>query len=104
MRRSIRATILAVLAVTALSAAGTAVAAQPGQVRAAFFANWDRYARGYCRARAAQSSDGQHRQDRGSDRPSHHNLPRRSRGDSTTLEAGGQYHSETQGRIRPAMD
>src|SRR5437763_15737354 len=47
MRRSIRATILAVLAVTALSGAGTAVAAQPGQVRAAFFANWDRYARGY---------------------------------------------------------
>src|SRR5690349_3379452 len=47
MRRSIRATILALLAVTALSSAGTAVAAQPGQVRAAFFANWDRYARGY---------------------------------------------------------
>src|SRR5436189_4353999 len=50
MTRSIRATILALLAVTALSSAGTAVgasAAPPGQVRAAFFANWDRYARGY---------------------------------------------------------
>jgi chitinase len=43
-----RTTIAALAAVAALGAAA-AVAAQPGQgqVRAAFFANWDRYARGY---------------------------------------------------------
>jgi len=35
------------VAVAALALAGAASAARPGGVRAAFFANWDRYARGY---------------------------------------------------------
>ena len=48
-RRWIGAAITALLVGIALSAAGTATAAaaKSGDVRAAFFANWDRYARGY---------------------------------------------------------
>ena len=47
-RVSTRAAVAASAAFAALAAAGTAFAqSQPAQVRAAFFANWDRYARGY---------------------------------------------------------
>src|SRR3954467_885437 len=43
-----RSAILALVVSVALGAAAAAAArAQPSQVRAAFFANWDRYARGY---------------------------------------------------------
>jgi chitinase len=45
--RSIRTTILALLAVMALCGAGAASGNSSAQVRGAFFANWDRYARGY---------------------------------------------------------
>jgi chitinase len=38
---------VAAVLVAALVLAGSAAAARPGSVRAAFFANWDRYARGY---------------------------------------------------------
>jgi len=59
-RRWIGAAITALLVGIALSAAGTATAAaaKSGDVRAAFFANWDRYARGYFvnRSRPASST------------------------------------------------
>src|SRR3954465_13026972 len=43
-----RSSVLALIAGVAFVAAGAAAArSQPSQVRAAFFANWDRYARGY---------------------------------------------------------
>jgi chitinase len=47
MKASIRTAILALLAVTALCSAGAAAGSSSQQVRAVFFANWDRYARGY---------------------------------------------------------
>src|ERR687887_2691923 len=46
MTRSMRTAILTMLAVTTLAGAGAA-GGQSQQVRGAFFANWDRYARGY---------------------------------------------------------
>src|SRR5437588_11882191 len=49
--RTLRAPVLILLAVAVAlvlaSAAAAARSSQPSQVRAAFFANWDRYARGY---------------------------------------------------------
>jgi chitinase len=44
--RTLRTLAIAALAALAL-ASGAAARSQPSQVRAAFFANWDRYARGY---------------------------------------------------------
>ena len=44
--RTLRTVAVAALAALAL-ASGAAARSQPSQVRAAFFANWDRYARGY---------------------------------------------------------
>jgi chitinase len=46
MRRKHLGSVAAVV-ILALALAGAASAARPGPVRAAFFANWDRYARGY---------------------------------------------------------
>ncbi|TML65778.1 MAG: chitinase, partial [Actinobacteria bacterium] len=48
--RTLRAPVLILLAVAValvLASAAAARSSQPSQVRAAFFANWDRYARGY---------------------------------------------------------
>src|SRR3954449_5371436 len=43
-----RSAVLAlIVGVVLIAAAGAAARSQPSQVRAAFFANWDRYARGY---------------------------------------------------------
>src|SRR3954463_12274903 len=43
-----RSSVLAlIVGVALIAAAGAAARSQPSQVRAAFFANWDRYARGY---------------------------------------------------------
>src|SRR3954449_10535203 len=43
-----RSAVLAlIVGVVLIAAAGAAAQSQPSQVRAAFFANWDRYARGY---------------------------------------------------------
>ena len=49
MNRSIRTTICALLflAATALWGVGAAAGSPSGNMRGAFFANWDRYARGY---------------------------------------------------------
>src|ERR687887_1666616 len=48
--RTLRAPALILLVLAAalvLASAAAAAQSQPGQVRAVFFANWDRYARGY---------------------------------------------------------
>ena len=48
--RTLRASALILLVLAAalvLASAAAARSSQPGQVRAVFFANWDRYARGY---------------------------------------------------------